>query len=205
MSDHRKTTLSRPDAVNVAHIVEHCHVLGPGDRFAVWVQGCPIHCPGCHNPQFLPFVDATWLGVESLAERIIYTAGIEGVTFVGGEPFAQPRALAEIAGRVRKSGLTVMVYSGYTFEELTSGKVADAECLMNNADLLMDGRYQVDLPTQRLWRGSENQRLIALSQRYADRVQEWDRTLGQAFEVHVKADGTIEVLGIPPRELMTSI
>jgi anaerobic ribonucleoside-triphosphate reductase activating protein len=197
--------LSRPDAVNVAHVVEHCHVLGPGDRFVVWTQGCPLRCPGCHNPQFQPFEDATWVSVECLAKRILGTAGIAGVTFLGGEPFAQARALAAVARQVRGADLTVMVYSGRTHEELLSGTIPDAMFLLEAADLLVDGPYKRELPTQKPWRGSDNQRLIALSHRYAGQVEGWNGESGQQFEVRVSADGGIEVLGIPPQSLAEAL
>lgn len=205
MNRPRHHTLSRPDAVNVAHLVERCRVLGPGDRFVLWVQGCPLRCPGCHNPDFQPFVDATWMTVEELGARILAVSGIEGVTFVGGEPFAQAQALAMLARRVRRAGLSVMVYSGYTLEELLSGAALFAEALIGSTDLLMDGRYRGDLPSQRPWRGSDNQRLIALSEWYADKVEAWNQPVGQDFEVRVRADGTLEVLGIPPSGLVAPL
>jgi anaerobic ribonucleoside-triphosphate reductase activating protein len=197
----RQHILARPNAVNVAHLVERCHVLGPGDRSVIWAQGCPLRCPGCHNPGFLPFVDAMWMTIEELEGRILATTGIEGVTFVGGEPFSQARALGVLAQRVRRAGLSVMVYSGYTVEQLASGVEPYAKWLLYSADLLMDGGYRQELPTVRPWRGSDNQRLIALSGRYADKVEAWNRPTGQDFEVRVRSDGTLELLGIPPAGL----
>jgi len=194
-------TLSRPDAVNVAHLVERCRVLGPGERSVIWAQGCPLRCPGCHNPQYLPFVDAVWTTIEELERRILATTGIEGVTFVGGEPFAQARALGVLAQRIRRAGLSVMVYSGYTVEQLVSEIEPYAMWLLYSADLLMDGPYRRELPTQRPWRGSDNQRLIALSPRYANEVEAWNRSRGQGFEVRIRADGSLEVLGVPPATL----
>jgi anaerobic ribonucleoside-triphosphate reductase activating protein len=142
-----------------------------------------------------------WITIGELEHRILATTGIEGVTFVGGEPFAQARALGILAQRIRRAGLSVMVYSGYTVEQLVSVVEPDAMWLLYSTDLVMDGPYRRELPTQRPWRGSDNQRLIALSQRYADRVEEWNRPVGQDFEVRVRADGTLEVLGIPPAAL----
>lgn len=193
--------LSRSDAVNVAHMVERCRVLGPGERFVLWVQGCPLRCPCCHNPDFLPFKDATWMSVDQIVDRILKVDGIEGVTLVGGEPFAQAGALASLSQQVRCVGLSIMVYSGYTFMELISGQVPDANFLLDAADLLMDGPYLKDLPTQKPWRGSDNQHLIALSTRYADRIEAWNQPLGQAFEMRVSSNGTLEILGIPPADL----
>ncbi len=138
-----------------------------------------------------------------LADRILSTPGLEGVTFVGGEPFSQAQALAGLAWHVRRAGLGVMTYTGYTVHELLSGAVADAAWLLCSSDLLMDGRYRMDLPTQKRWRGSDNQRLIALTDRYGNLVDGWNRPTGQDFEVRVRADGTLEVLGIPPVGLVT--
>jgi anaerobic ribonucleoside-triphosphate reductase activating protein len=193
--------LCRPDAVNVAHIVERCHVLGPGERFVIWLQGCPLRCPGCHNPQFLPFADATWMTIDDLERRVLAVDGIEGVTFAGGEPFAQARPLGVLAQRLRRTGLSVMAYSGFVLGELLSGVVPDAMWLLYSADLLMDGPYERALPTQRPWRGSDNQRLFALSGRYAGQAGHWNEASGQSFEVRVGPKGMIEVLGIPPTDL----
>jgi anaerobic ribonucleoside-triphosphate reductase activating protein len=136
--------------------------------------------------------------VKGIERHILATTGIEGVTFVGGEPFCQARALGALAERVRRANKTVMVYSGYTVEQLVSGIEPYAMWLLYSADLLMDGPYRRDLPTQRPWRGSDNQRLIALSSRYASQVEAWNQPLGQDFEIRMQADGTLEVLGIPP-------
>jgi len=196
--------LARPDAVNIAHVVERCRVLGPGERFVIWVQGCPLRCPGCHNPQFLAFRDAAWVDVGDLADHVKIIHGIEGVTFVGGEPFAQARALASLAARLRDTGLSVMAYSGFTLDQLLAGVTPDALALLNACDLLMDGPYLRGSATQKPWRGSDNQQLIALSNRYGAEVRGWNQPTGQSFEMRVAPDGTLEVLGIPPLDLVAS-
>jgi anaerobic ribonucleoside-triphosphate reductase activating protein len=190
--------LARSDAINVAHMVERCRVLGPGERFVLWVQGCPLRCPGCHNPQFLAFRRREWVLVENIARQILGVPDLEGVTFVGGEPFAQAHALASLARILRPAGLSVMAYSGFTFEELIGGVMDGADRLLASADLLTDGRYVRELPTHRPWRGSDNQRLIALSDRYAGQVAMWNEPSGQEFEVRLSTGGSLEVLGIPP-------
>jgi anaerobic ribonucleoside-triphosphate reductase activating protein len=186
------------DAVNVAHLVDRCRVLGPGDRYVIWVQGCPLRCPGCHNSDFLPLVDATRMTAEELESRIVAVDGIEGVTFVGGEPFAQARALGVLAQRVRRVGLTVMVYSGYTVEQLVSGVEPYAKWLLYSADLLLAGRCQQTFPTAKPWRDSDNQRLISLTSRYRGQIKEWNQPKEQDFEVRVRSAGTLGVLGLPP-------
>ena len=191
--------LARSDAVNVAYVVERCHVLGPGARFVIWVQGCPLRCLGCHNPQFIPFREAKWTTVEKLVQRITAVDGIEGVTYVGGEPFAQAEALAALSRRLRQDGLTVMSYSGFTLGELKSGAVPRACDLLNEIDLLLDGPFRQDQPTRKPWRGSDNQELIALSRRYQEFVPLWNLPTGQEFEVRFLGNGQVEFLGVFPR------
>lgn len=193
--------LSRPSAVNVAHMVERCRVLGPGERFIIWVQGCPLRCPGCHNPQFQPFEDRTWMHVAELTSTVLAVKGIEGVTYVGGEPFAQAQALSKVSKQLRLAGLTVTTYTGFTIDELRSGKIHYAEALLNETDLLLDGPYRRDLPTNRSWRGSENQQLISLSDRYRKRISEWNAPIGQQFELRLSDRGEVIILGIPPADL----
>jgi len=190
--------LARLDAVNVAYTVERCHVLGPGQRFIVWVQGCPLRCQGCHNPQFIPFRDAEWTSVNELAHRVAVVERIEGVTYVGGEPFAQAEALAALSHRLRSEGMTVMAYSGFTLGELQRNVVPHAADLLGEIDLLLDGRYCHDKPTNKPWRGSDNQRLIALSPRYREFIPIWNTPIGQEFEVRVSENGEVEFLGISP-------
>ena len=71
-------------------------VNGPGIRAVVWVQGCPFRCEGCFNERFLPFSPAQQVSVSELAGTILSLPGIDGVTFSGGEPFAQAGPLAEL-------------------------------------------------------------------------------------------------------------
>lgn len=196
-----KHMLSRPNAINIAHVVEHCRVLGPGNRFVIWVQGCPLRCPGCHNPQFQPFENRLWLDVDKVAAMILTIDGIEGVTYVGGEPFAQTRALANLSKVLHTAGLSVMTYSGFTIEQVQSGTIAYANELLAQTDLLLDGPYRQDVPSNRPWRGSDNQRLISLSERYKDRINEWNLPTGQQFEFRLTKRGEVEVLGIPPLDL----
>src|SRR6476646_9130931 len=104
--------------VNVARTLPRSAANGPGERFVVWVQGCPRACPGCWNPDTWAFERRDLREVDDLIAEVLSTDGIEGVTFTGGEPFAQARALAEIARAVRATGLSVFVFTGYELDEL---------------------------------------------------------------------------------------
>src|ERR1700742_2412983 len=100
--------------VNVALIVPETEAEGPGRRFALWVQGCAIRCPGCCNPEMFDPRRGTEMSVAEVLAQI--PAGVEGVTFLGGEPFEQAEALAELAREVKARGLTVMVFSGHAID-----------------------------------------------------------------------------------------
>ncbi|MDP1825361.1 MAG: 4Fe-4S single cluster domain-containing protein [Archangium sp.] len=164
--------------LRVAQIVPDTEAEGPGKRFALWVQGCTLHCPGCCNPEmFAPDKGGTLVEVADLASRMSATPGIEGISVLGGEPFQQPEALAELCALVRASGLSVMIYTGYTLSELKEmspsprggkGKPGIAD-LLANTDLLVDGRYDRTRPEagRRRWIGSSNQVMHFLTPRYA--------------------------------------
>jgi anaerobic ribonucleoside-triphosphate reductase activating protein len=86
---------------------------GPGNRACLWVQGCPIRCPGCFNPSTWSKSGGYDVTVEELEARILDASNIEGVTFLGGEPFEQAEALSDLGYRVRQVGLSVMTFTGY--------------------------------------------------------------------------------------------
>ncbi len=163
--------------LNVAARLRSTEAEGPGRRYALWVQGCPLRCPGCCNPHMLAFETAELLSVDEVAAEILASPGVEGVTFLGGEPFSQAEALAALARRCRATGLSVRVFSGYTLERLRRGGPGWAE-LLNATDLLVDGPYLRERhTTARRWVGSDNQRAHFLTERYAhlsDDAGGWD-------------------------------
>jgi anaerobic ribonucleoside-triphosphate reductase activating protein len=179
--------------VRVAQVIEDTEAEGPGRRFAVWVQGCPLRCAGCCNPQMLRFEGGTEMTSEELAAQAIARAGIEGVSLLGGEPFAQAEALADFARRVRAAGLSVMIYSGFTRAELEERD--DARGLLEACDLLVDGRYERELPeSRRRWIGSTNQQLHFLSDRYRDEDPRF--TMPNTVEIRLRK-GELVVNGWP--------
>jgi len=103
-------------------------VDGPGIRYTVFVQGCPHHCPGCHNPQTHDFEGGKVADTEEIIAKFRKNPLLDGITLSGGEPFCQSEACAEIARNARNLGLNVWSYSGYTYEELISGKADDSLC-----------------------------------------------------------------------------
>jgi anaerobic ribonucleoside-triphosphate reductase activating protein len=147
--------------LRVGQIVDSTEAEGPGRRFAVWTQGCTLRCTGCCNPHLFSERGGTEVDVSALLTRIAATAGIEGVTVIGGEPFEQPAALAELARGVQALGLSVMVFSGYTRAELEARGAS-----LTGIDILVDGRFDEGrIDDQRRWVGSTNQQLHFLTER----------------------------------------
>jgi anaerobic ribonucleoside-triphosphate reductase activating protein len=182
--------------LNLARTLPRSAANGPGERFVLWVQGCPLACPGCWNPETWAFERRDLRSVEELAAVILATEGIEGVTFTGGEPFAQARALTALAERVRAAGLSVFVFTGYGLDELTR---PEHLALLAVTDVVIAGRYvEAERANGLAWRGSANQRVHFLSDLYGpadmDEVAE--------VEFHVDKDGTLTVTGFPAEEML---
>jgi anaerobic ribonucleoside-triphosphate reductase activating protein len=186
------------ETLRVAALVEVTQVEGPGSRFALWVQGCSIRCPGCCNPHFFHAGGGEVIGVEELLARLRAVSDrVEGVTLLGGEPFEQAEALARFARGAGALGLSVMTFSGFTLEELRARP--DARELLAATDLLVDGRYEAALPErERRWAGSRNQRFHFLTDRYAPGIElppSGDAL--RAVEVTLGSDGSVRVNGWP--------
>src|SRR3954453_23283085 len=98
--------------LQIAQVVPATDAEGPGTRFALWFQGCPMRCPGCCNPEMLPFEGGTRVSVAEIQRQIDASSrdhGIEGISLLGGEPLAHAAGGAIIARDLRKRGLSVMI------------------------------------------------------------------------------------------------
>ena len=142
-------------------IVEESVVDGPGIRYTVFVQGCPHHCAGCHNPQTHSFDGGYEMNIEGIFSDITANPLITGVTFSGGEPMCQALALCVLAEKIKNAGLELAIYTGYTFEQLLKDSNTDRLKLLALCDILIDGTFQKDKQDMTLlFRGSKNQRIL---------------------------------------------
>lgn len=183
--------------LRVSRISERCGVLGPGTRFVVWVQGCPVACPGCVAVETWDPAGGDAVEVDALAERISALPWVEGLTLSGGEPFGQAAALARLVDRVRVSRpLSVMSFSGYTLAWLRRRGSPPQRALLERLDILVDGPYRANLHADLRWRGSTNQRVNFLTPRHVHLADDADS--GAGMEVEVSADGTVHWMGVPP-------
>lgn len=158
-----------PDTpIRMSGVIRESIVDGPGIRYTVFVQGCPHHCEGCHNPQTHDPAGGYESTVGRLFEDIAKQRLIKGVTFSGGEPFAQPQALLMLAEHLREdertAGLDLVCYSGWTLEKLVEKSREEPAIreLLELCSMLVDGPFILSRRSLALqFRGSDNQRLLS--------------------------------------------
>ncbi len=147
--------------IKLAGIARESIVDGPGLRYTVFVQGCPHGCLGCHNPDTHDFSGGKIYDIETLIKDVKEQKLISGLTFSGGEPFCQAKELNAVWEGVADGTLNLIIYTGYTFEQLLKENDADKMALLSKASYLIDGPFvlsQRDLTLS--FRGSKNQRIL---------------------------------------------
>ena len=180
--------------LSVYKILEKTKVEGPNTRFCIWVQGCSRHCKGCGAPQTWDKDKGSFFDIDLIFEKIKNSTGIEGVTFLGGEPFEQAQALSELAQRIKTLNLGIITFTGYTIEELKEKNDFFINKLIENTDLLIDGAFEEEkFDLSRPWVGSSNQKYHFLTNRYNK-----EEVLGikNKVEVRFQKDGSVFINGM---------
>ena len=155
--------------LDLSGIVGDSIVDGPGIRTTIFSQGCPHHCPGCHNPETWAFGCGTQMEEEQIVQIVKSNPLCRGVTFSGGEPFSQAAGFAKLAKLLKAQGYEVASYSGYTFEVLLQGTPEQQE-LLRSIDILIDGPFiQSEKSLELAFRGSRNQRILDVPKSLAAR------------------------------------
>ncbi len=146
--------------LDLSGILSDSIVDGPGIRTTVFAQGCPHRCAGCHNPKTWEFGCGTPVDVQAGLDIVKANPLCRGVTFSGGEPFAQAAEFAALGKLLKQEGYEVASYTGFTFEQLLSGTPEQRE-LLQTLDILIDGPYlQEERSLELMFRGSRNQRIL---------------------------------------------
>jgi len=184
--------------MQVANVVPCTEAEGPGKRFALWFQGCPLRCPGCCNPEYLPFAGGEQHTIDEIIDAIAESREqnhIEGITLLGGEAFAHAEAASALATAAHALDLSVMTFTGYTIEHLRELPEAAVANLIAHTDILVDGPYMREQPdTSRRWIGSTNQRIHFLTPRYRADDPCWQER--NTLEIRVSR-GQVMVNGFP--------
>jgi anaerobic ribonucleoside-triphosphate reductase activating protein len=191
-----KAMTSAEPLLNVAHWVPRSRVNGPGERFVLWTQGCGLACPGCWNPDTWSFAPRHLVAPTTVMEWIRAAPGIEGVTFSGGEPFAQAAPLLPLARSIQEAGLSLMIFTGHELSELRGEAHRQ---LLGLTDIVVTGRYVESQRNLSLrWRGSENQQVHFLTPRYPPSLLEEPAA---AVEIVIESDGSLRLTGFPEDRL----
>ena len=192
--------------LRVFNIIKNTKVEGPGNRYCIWVQGCSRHCKGCQAVHTWSHKGGELYNVEDIIADIFNNIApppllpsdgngnkpIEGVTFLGGEPFEQAEALGVIAETVKNAGLSVVCFTGGKLEELRENSIN--EKLLSNTDLLIDGEFIEELTDySRPWCGSSNQRYHFLTKRYTEEIFVKYKN---KVELNISKDGSVFVNGM---------
>ena len=153
--------------LRIFKIIKKTKVEGPNLRYCIWVQGCSKHCKDCYAKNTWDKKGGILTDTQTVIEDIKTQKGIEGITFLGGEPFEQASALASIARNAKKMRLSVVTFTGQLYEDLKKSEDKGVLRLLKYTDLLIDGGFeQENFDLSRPWVGSSNQRYIFLTNFY---------------------------------------
>lgn len=152
--------------LNVAAFIKNSRMEGPGIRDTIWLQGCTIGCPGCSNQAYWQHSPRRLIPVSLLLAHFETRVGrIDGASLSGGESTEQAKAASALFSGVRALGLSTVCYTGRRYEEIRNSELCRE--LLRYTDLLIDGPFlQSERDPNLNWRGSRNQRLIRLSDRF---------------------------------------
>ncbi|NEP85216.1 MAG: radical SAM protein [Okeania sp. SIO3C4] len=185
--------------LNIAEICSATRTLGPGQRFAIWVQGCCFNCNGCVSPKWIPQKQATLIDPQKLAETILSLPDIEGVTVSGGEPMLQAIALRELFIYLRQHrNISIICFTGFTLQQLQAKSDPAINHLLTLIDVLIDGQYIQKLNDNKGWRGSSNQVVHFLSPRHLSEANLFVERK-RDVEIHLRNDSALMV-GVPAHD-----
>lgn len=138
-------------------------VDGPGIRYAIFTQGCLHNCLGCHNPKSHDLQGGYLVDINEIITEIDNNPLLDGITLSGGEPMLQIEPLIEICKAAKQRNLNIVIYSGFTFEQIITDP--NKKALLELCDMLIDDKFEQDKRSlSLLYRGSLNQRLIDVQQ-----------------------------------------
>ena len=182
--------------LSLARIYYPVKTLGPGNRVGIWVNGCQRRCPGCISPELWEYDAGREIEITKITEWIkAIKEPKDGFTVSGGEPFDQPDGLCELVKELSLINDDILIFTGYTIEELKSMKDSRIDYIIRNCAALVDGPYVDELNDDKGLRGSSNQRIIL--NRYHEKYA-GSEILEKKIQI-VKHDTSFYMFGIPGR------
>ena len=187
------------------HRASGIKTLGPGLRYAIWTQGCIHNCKNCIAPYTHPLdKNGYWLGIEELyleIEENMKKENVRGITISGGEPFLQAKPLVELIKRLKeRTQLDIICFTGFEYSYLKNKKDKSIEYILANIDILIDGKYIEEKNENNYLRGSSNQNMIFLSERYREYENDMKNLKNRNIEIMWINDREIFIAGIPYKE-----
>jgi anaerobic ribonucleoside-triphosphate reductase activating protein len=189
--------------INLAGFSDRSTVNGPGLRGVIWVQGCPIRCPGCFNKELWDFRPRYVMNVDDLVSQVLKIRDIEGITFSGGEPFTQAAALGDVGMHLQENGLNIVTFSGFPYAYLREKNRKSWRSLLRVTDLLISGPYKPGNRSTYPLISSSNQSMVFLSDRLKDRISV-DQP-HREVELLFGSGGEITMTGFPDHALLQNL
>lgn len=183
--------------MKIYNYIKSTKTLGPYNRFALWVQGCPFSCTECMSPDSQDFNSGLEMSISEIVDLILNEINIEGLTISGGEPFSQANELVELLNIIKeKKDLGIIIYSGYTLQQLRNKNDSNINKLLEFTDIFIDGQYIDSLNDGISLRGSSNQKIHLLTDRYLDVFNNYYNKPIREIEIHMNNDSMM-LVGIP--------
>lgn len=182
--------------MNVARILYPVRTLGPGNRIGIWLCGCHRACPGCSNPELWEPRSEYEISAKALMQlihRIADAHPVDGFTISGGEPMNQASALCDILPELRIISSDILVYSGYTLDELHGLQSDSVEKALSQIAVLIDGAYLEARNTNALLRGSDNQKIRVLNEQLSEKYAAYLQSAHNQVQNFTGRDGVISV------------
>lgn len=169
--------------------------LGPGKRLGIWTQGCTRFCKGCSNPDLQTFDVSKEISVQKIFAATI-DMNFDGITISGGEPFEQSHDLRQLISLYVKAGVEdILVYTGFSIDELIAKKDDDIDYILSNIAALIDGPFVESLVDDIPLRGSSNQRVLIFKEHHR---KNYEASLREEKKVDILHFGDeIHFIGIP--------
>jgi anaerobic ribonucleoside-triphosphate reductase activating protein len=160
------------------------------------VCGCSRGCKGCSNPELwkrCPEYEIEPKKVFSLIKRIADTNTVDGFTFSGGEPMNQTEDLAALLKLIKPISDDVLIYTGYRFAELQERNDKWTNYILQNTAVLIDGEYKEELNNGSVIRGSSNQQVYILNNKYDDFYLKYLSETHNQIQNFTTANGIVSV------------
>ena len=191
----------------LTHREKKTRVLGPGLRYALWLQGCKKRCAGCINPAGQRIGEGGyWMTEEAIIDELAAAKSLTGITISGGEPFLQAEGLASLVRLVReRTCLDIMIYTGYTLAELNAMESPEIHFILAHIDLLIDGEYREEENRNAIYRGSDNQVIHYLSPKYEAYKERIEKTKNRSIEFVYRGGQDLFLVGIPAKNTLEDL